>query len=335
MMQAMCSTILRALSIAALGALAATAQAATFDLPAENEHVVGQVQEITARHEDTLVAIARGHNIGYREIRIANPGVDPWLPGENTSVVIPTRFVLPEAPRRGIVINVPEMRLYYYPKPTQGEQPKVVTYPISVGRQDWKTPLGLTRLVRKEKDPVWYPPASIRAEHAADGRALDKVVPPGPDNPLGEYALRLALPGYLIHGTNKPSGVGMQVTHGCMRLLPEDIEALYQAVPVGTPVRIVDQPYKAGWQEGELYLEVHPPLEDTGDQPQDLTAVIETLVAATRDNTDIVVNWAKAARLASAPHGIPERVSEDAEHELSAMADSSGERQTTGPVAAN
>jgi L,D-transpeptidase ErfK/SrfK len=137
-----------------------------------------------------------------------------------------------------------------------------MTFPISVGRMDWKTPLGLTRVVGKQKNPSWVPPASIRAEHAFDGEELPRIVPAGPDNPLGAYALRLGVAGYLIHGTDKEFGVGMRVTHGCMRLLPEHIEALFRLVPVGTPVRLMNQPIKLGWGPDGLYLEAHPPLEE-------------------------------------------------------------------------
>jgi L,D-transpeptidase ErfK/SrfK len=286
------------------------ASAASFDLPGDGGSVVGTIQVVAAQREDTLVAIARRYNLGYNELRLANPEVDPWLPGEGTPVVLPTQFVLPDAPRKGIVINVPEMRLYYYLNPARGETPQVVTYPISVGRRDWNTPLGRARVTSKDKDPTWYPPKSIRAEHAANDNPLEAVVPPGPDNPLGGHALRLSIAGYLIHGTNKPAGIGMQVTHGCIRLFPEDIENLYQEVPVGTPVRIVNQPYKTGWRAGELYLEVHPPLGDKDtDQPVDLTPVVRRLIAVAQQRPEIRLDWAKASNLAAAPTGIPGSVS--------------------------
>ncbi len=290
-------------------ALCSSLNAATFDLPPANENVVGGLQHVTTKYEDTLVDLARRYNIGYKELRIANPEVDPWLPGENTPLVIPTQFILPDAPRKGIVINVSEMRLYYFPKPSRGKRAKVITYPISVGRQDWKTPLGLTRLTQKVKDPTWYPPASIREEHAADGEELARVIPPGPENPLGRYALQLGLDGYLIHGTNKPNGVGMQVTHGCMRLFPEDIENLFRKVSVGTPVRIVDQPYKAGWKSGRLYLEIHPPLTSRNDQVRDLTPIVKSVVAATRSKAKHSVDWQTVQLLASEPQGIPKAIS--------------------------
>src|SRR5690606_15287792 len=228
----------------------------------EGADVVGEPLVIRSRYEDTFVALARQYNVGFEALRRANPDVDPWLPGEGTEIVIPSQFVLPRAPREGIVVNVAELRLYYFP---DKDGRRVITHPISIGRQDWSTPLGTTTITAKQANPSWYPPQSIREEHAAMGDPLPAVVPPGPDNPLGKHALRLGLPGYLIHGTNKPSGVGMRVTHGCIRMFPEDIEALYESVPVGTKVRIVNQPYKLGWSAEGLYLEAHPPLEEHAD----------------------------------------------------------------------
>jgi L,D-transpeptidase ErfK/SrfK len=189
------------------------------------DSIAGNSQTTTARYEDTLIDIARLHSLGFNEIRHANPKVDAWLPGEGTEVVLPKRFILPDAPREGIVSNVAEMRLFYYPNPVVGERATVMTYPVSIGRDDWQTPLGETQITAKVKNPVWYRPDSMRKEHAAKDSILPKVVPPDPDNPLGKYALRLALASYLIHGTNKPFGIGMQVTHGCMRLYPEDMKA--------------------------------------------------------------------------------------------------------------
>lgn len=238
------------------------ARAAVYPLPPDDVDLIGEVQVVQAQPEDTLLDIARRYSLGYEEIVMANPGVDRWLPGAGTEVVLPTRYILPNAPRDGIVLNVSEMRVYYYPKPKAGEQPVVVTYPVSIGRMDWHTPLGTTRVVAKQKDPPWYPPESIKKEHAEAGDPLPDVVPAGPDNPLGQYALRLGLPGYLIHGTNRPYGIGMRVTHGCVRMYPEDIEELFPQVPVGTPVHIVNQHLKAGWLAGTLFAEFHDPLEE-------------------------------------------------------------------------
>ena len=201
--------------------------------------VVGTTQVITAKYEDTFVKLARQYNLGFEEMKQANPDVDPWLPGEGTQIVLPTQFVLPSAPRQGVVINLPEMRLYYYPENDPG---RVITHPVSIGRMEWQTPLGRAQIVAKAEKPAWYPPESIRAEHAADGRPLPRVVPPGPDNPLGDYAMRLSIPGYLIHGTNKPSGLGMRVTHGCIRMFRRISRDCSESCPSAHPCTLSTNP---------------------------------------------------------------------------------------------
>ena len=241
---------------------ASAAQAVVYPLPPLDNDVIGQVKVIYATRDDTLLDIARRHSLGYDEMVHANPGLDRWAPGEGTPVVLPTRYILPDTPREGLVLNIAELRLYYYPKAGVDGERVVYTYPVSIGRMDWKTPLGITRVTGKETDPAWRPPASIKAEHAAQGDILPDVVPGGPDNPLGRHALRLALPSYLIHGTNRPNGIGMRVTHGCVRMYPEDIEELFGMVPVGTPVRLIDQPVKVGRINGHWLVEAHEPLEE-------------------------------------------------------------------------
>lgn len=291
------------------GLMVSSVAAQTFTLPAKGEDVIGQVMVISARYEDTLSDIARAHHVGYEEVVRANPRVDPWLPGEGTPVILPMQHILPDAPRQGLVLNLPEMRLYYYPPPRPGEAAVVVTYPVSIGRMDWATPLGLTRVIAKIANPEWHPPASIRAEREAEGRELPDVVAAGPDNPLGEYALQLAIPNYLIHGTNRPYTIGMRVTHGCIRLYPEDIRRLFNQVPVGTPVRIINQPYKAGWLRGALYLETHPPLAEHMAQDNNLTPAIRTVIAATRARS-ARVDWDRVTRNAIEARGIPLAISE-------------------------
>ncbi|MFC4312114.1 L,D-transpeptidase family protein [Steroidobacter flavus] len=307
---------IRSLIRAALLLAATTnAFAATYTLPVGRDTVIGEVQKVVAAHEDTLLDIGRRYGVGYEEIVAANPGVNAWVPGAGTEVLIPSRYILPDGPREGVVVSLSEHRLFYFPPHKPGEAAVVRTYPISVGRMDWHTPLGLTRIVNKREKPIWYPPESVRAEHAADGRPLPKAVPPGPDNPLGEYAMRLGIPGgaYLIHGTNRPSGVGMQVTHGCVRMFPEDIKELYGLVPVNTPVRLIDQPYKMGWRGDELFMEVHTPLEGTDSaDSHSLTNITKLLVAATQERPEIVssgvIDWAKAERTFASASGIPEPV---------------------------
>jgi len=285
--------------------LSAGAPAAEYVL-SDGSELIGEVKTIRARHEDTFVKLARSFDLGFEELRDANPGVDPWLPGEGTEIVLPTRYVLPRAERRGIVINIPELRLYYFPA---GDGQKVITHPISIGRMDWATPLGRTTVVSKARDPSWYPPESIRAEHAERNDPLPAVVPPGPDNPLGRHALRLGLPGYLIHGTNKPSGVGMRVTHGCIRMFPEDIEALFEDVDPGVQVHIVNQPVKLGWGPGGLYLEAHAPLDEEQQAGEwTATALTRAFVAATEERS-ADVEWMSAEQIMVAGRGIPEFVS--------------------------
>jgi L,D-transpeptidase ErfK/SrfK len=259
------------ISLLLLGFAAVTddVMADIYELPEDGSDVVGEIRTVIAAHEDTLVDIARRHGVGYQDIVRANPDVDVWVPGEGTEVVLPTRYVLPAGPRKGVVLNLAEYRLYYFPQPSEGERAVVMTYPVSIGRRDWETPIGTTRIVAKAIDPSWYPPESIREEHAAEGRPLPRVVPPGPDNPLGRHAIRLALPGYLIHGTNRPAGVGMRVTHGCLRMFPEDIEYLFPRVGINTSVRIVNEPVKIGWSGDALVMEVHPVLESAPATPID------------------------------------------------------------------
>jgi len=306
----------------------ATAEAAEFWIP-EGDEVFGEVQVVEARFEDTFVGLARTYNVGFEELKQANPGVDAWLPGAGTKITIPTRYVLPRAAQQGIIVNVAELRLYYFPAdskpPPEGVAPgskRVITHPISIGRLDWGTPIGVTKVTSKVVNPSWYPPQSIRDEHAARNEPLPRIVPPGPDNPLGKHALRLALGSYLIHGTNLPSGVGMRVTHGCIRMFPEDIEAMYKTVPVGTSVNIVNQPVKLGWTaDGTLYLEAHPALHesnvdgegvaDEADEPvqeSPLTSLMRAYIAAT-DQRRVELDWNAAERVAQGGSGIPEAVS--------------------------
>ncbi len=233
-----------------------------FNLPSDpNEALIGISPETPyftkATQEDTLLDVARRFNIGQNEILLVNPEVDRWLPGDKTQILIPSSRILPDVPRKGLTLNLPEYRLYFFDTKNQ----QVITHPVSIGRQDWNTPLGQTRIIQKKANPTWTPPASIKKEHAENGEILPDVVPAGPDNPLGLFALRLGLPGYLIHGTNKPFGVGMRVSHGCVRMYPEDIEKLFPEVSVGTPVNIVNQPVKVGWLNKKIYIEVHPQLE--------------------------------------------------------------------------
>jgi L,D-transpeptidase ErfK/SrfK len=257
--------------------------AATYNLPEINgDRVVasstGDTVTITVDHDQTLLDIARHFNLGQTEIVTLNPNLDRWLIKKDTVVRLPNRRILPDSPHEGITLNIAEYRMYYYP----ANQPSTVrSYAHGVGRQDWQTPLGKTTVSKKVKDPSWHPPESIRREHAANGDPLPVVVPPGPNNPLGAYALYLNLPGdYRIHGTDvdKIFGIGMQITHGCVRMYPEDIEALYNSIPVGTSVYIVKQPVKVGWLNNTLYVEAHPDLEGEEKSADERYAVALALI---------------------------------------------------------
>jgi len=194
-----------------------------FVLESPDQSVIGVPQIVFTRREDTLSDLARAYGLGYDELIAANPGVDPWLPGDHTPILLPTQYVLPNVPRKGVILNIASKRLFYFPAVPEGQPQVVKTYPIGIGRVGWETPLGATTVTAKAKDPSWFVPASVRREHAEIGDPLPAVVPPGPDNPLGTRVLKLNMPGYLIHGTNQPYGVGMRVSHGCVRLYPESL----------------------------------------------------------------------------------------------------------------
>jgi L,D-transpeptidase ErfK/SrfK len=311
----------------AVVAPAPLAQATHHFVVQKDSDLVGRVQVTIARHEDTLPDLARRFNVGYEEIVRANPGVDPWLPGEGTRIVLPTRFVLPDAPREGLVINLAAMRLFYYlPRKDKNAPLEVETHPIGIGKVGWSTPEGRTRIVSKVKDPSWTPPASVRKEHAENGDPLPAKVPAGPDNPLGRHMMRLGWPSYLMHGTNKPYGVGMRVSHGCIRLYPEDIARVYDAVPVGTTVTVVNQPYLLGWKGDVLYVQAYGPLDDDERNwkhgPESLrkkgakskSPLWKRIVAA-----DASINWDLAREDAEKPSGIPLAVSRGHEGSLQAV----------------
>lgn len=217
---------------------------------------VGDLVDYKTKYEDTLVKLARDYDVGFVELRAANPDVDPWLPGANVRMVIPTRHLVPDAPRRGVVINLPEMRLYFYDD--KGSPP--ATYPIGIGREGLKTPVGRTTVRGKNEYPTWRPTARMRAEDPT----LPVSVPPGPDNPLGTHVLYLNWPEYGIHGTNKPYGIGRRSSSGCIRMYPEDILKLFPVVDEGEMVTVVDQSVKAAWIDDKLYIEAHPTMDQAG-----------------------------------------------------------------------
>jgi L,D-transpeptidase ErfK/SrfK len=280
-----------------------------FDVTPDSD-IVGYVQRTTIGKEDTLPDIARRFDVGYEEMVTANPGVDPWLPGVGREVIVPTQFILPTAPHEGVVVNVAEMRIYYYPPHKKGEPQKVYTHPIGIGKVGWKTPEGTTKIVSRQKDPVWVVPKSVREEHAEDGEKLPAQVPAGPDNPLGQYMFRLGWPSYLIHGTNKPYGVGMRSSHGCMRLYPEDIAVFFDLIPIGTKVTVVNQPYLFGWRDGVLYLQAYAVMEDDSrnwgkDSKRLLAKMLNPKLGAKISEHASEIDWDRVSTLAHAPRAVP------------------------------
>jgi L,D-transpeptidase ErfK/SrfK len=294
-----------------VSALFATVSEATvYELPLDGSAVVGTDGHMTTVYKDTLLDIARRNSLGYYEIIRANPGVDMWLPGEGTDIMLPGRRILPAGPHEGIVVNLPEHRLYYYPKPKKGEKPVVITYPVSIGKMDWTTPLGETHVIQKEKHPVWNPPEGVRKEHLANGDPLPPgPVKAGPDNPLGDYAMRLAAGNgtYLIHGTNNPMAVGMAITHGCVRMYPEDVAALFPLIPVGTKVRLVNEPVKVAFVNGELLMEVHPQVDDEGQNTaaEPDTNLLSSKLDQVLGTTTAAIHWDFAKQALAAANGIP------------------------------
>jgi L,D-transpeptidase ErfK/SrfK len=292
------------------------AEATEYTLPTPDTSVVGEDQTVETVYEDTLYDLASKYSLGSEEIIRVNPKVDPWLPGAGKTVIIPGRHILPPGPREGIVVNLPEHRLYYYPKRKRGEPIEVITYPVSIGKMDWRTPLGLTHVISKQKDPTWYPPESVRKEHAAADDPLPASVPPGPDNPLGAYAMRLAAGKgtYLIHGTNNPIAVGLAVTHGCIRMYPDDVAALYPLIPVGTQVRLINEPIKVAWVDGELLLEAHPPVDAQGQSFEpNLDQFSELLQLAVGDAT-VAIHWDYAREILQKADGVIATVGLQAEN---------------------
>lgn len=277
--------------------------ALTYSIPSQDDTVVGNLKIIPSKSGESLQTIARTYEIGFDAIVLANPKVKKYgFLKPNTPILIPSFFVLPNTPRDGIVINLPEKRLYYY----LDNGHSVLTEPVTIGKEGWKTPPLKAKISRKEEDPVWRVPISIQQEQIAAGINPPKTfVPPGPDNPLGKFALRVGQSSILLHGTNNPYSIGKRASHGCIRLYPEDIEALFNQVDTGTPVRIADQPYKTGFYEGRLYLEVHPALAESRGSVQERVKQIYDLIMQTVHQQKERVNWTSVKIAIKRENGIP------------------------------
>ena len=271
----------------------------TFVIP-QNSDIIGNIQTTKVNAGESLGEIGRKFDVGVYEMMEANPNLNPWEPEIGATVIIPTEFILPSGERQGIIINLAEMRVYYF----HPQKNLVTTHPIGIGKKGWNTPLGYVHITKKTENPYWLPPKSIREDHASHGDILPAMVPPGPNNPLGEYAMRLSIPGYLIHGTNRPGGIGVRSTSGCIRLFPEDIKSLYPQIAVGTPVRIIHAPYKFGRRGYSVFLEAHQPLSDHYHEAETTTAMLrQALEAAAME--DLVIDWNYAEKSIQHPRGYP------------------------------
>lgn len=302
----------KALVAIALLLLATTALAKAYVYDA-NTTLVGNIYSTTVSEGNTLIDIAREFGLGFEEIEQANPDLDPWVPGEGNLVILPRQFILPKAATyTGIFINLAEMRLYHY----EGGG-KVLTYPISIGRDEWRTPVSGAKVIEKIVNPVWYPPKSVRRESEEDGDPLPMSVPPGEDNPLGKYAIQLNLPGYFIHGTNRPEGIGMRVTHGCIRMRPEDIEALFPEVDRGSNVIIEFWPHKVTLHKGVIYFEAHR--GGYNAKSKDYLASSIAKVAALAKKNGIRVDWERMIRVAKFGRGIPTPLNMDSSTKIVAI----------------
>ncbi|AJE02234.1 L,D-transpeptidase family protein [Geobacter pickeringii] len=266
------------------------------------DDVIGRLVVIRLEKGDTLPDIARHFGLGINAVSAANPGVDVWVPESGARVMLPLSFILPDAPRKGIVVNLATMRLFQFKE--NGTPPVVATYPVGVGTRERPTPTGQMRVARKAAQPTWHVPASISEDHRKKGDPLPADVPPGPQNPLGEYALYLSKAGYLIHGTNKPASIGLKATNGCMRLYPENVKLLYNDTPVNTAVAIVNQPYLIGQHDGVLYMEAHTPLEEPGAGATELEKVYAKLRTIEK-KSGRTLDWKKIKDVQTEARGIP------------------------------
>lgn len=277
--------------------------AQTFAITPETE-TIGQVVTVITENYDSLAEIGRRYGVGAKEMIQANPDIDPWAPTPGLVVTVPAQFLLPKGAREGIVINLAEMRLYFY----EPDGKNVSTYPVGIGQEGWDTPLMETTIVKKREKPTWYVPDSIWEQHAKRGDPIPHVIPPGPDNPLGDYALNLGFANGRIHGTiPDKAGVGLRSSHGCIRLLPKDIEVLFKKVQVGTKVRIIHAPIKLSKNGELLLLEAHKPLTETTFRGSDsVEALIADIAVTAPLGRHYRIDWEMVEKTLKNPNGIPQ-----------------------------
>lgn len=298
-------------SLLAVAALAgsAPAQGATYDLPSDGSTVIGRTQLVVASAENTLLDLARHFDLGYEEMLLANPGVSVWLPAASVPLVVPGQLILPQAPWVGIVVNIPQHRLYYFPAAVRGQPRQVLTYPLGVAREGWSTPRGLTQVIAKYRDPAWLVPLRTRNERALDNEAeMPEYFPPGPDNPMGMHAIATGFKGIFIHGTNRPWGVGMRSSHGCLHLYPEDASELFALVQAGTPVRIVDQPFLVGNDHGRWVMASYPLVPEYHSAQSPFTRAFETVgvvISAQGAPLHSEIAWDRVQRAVDEAQAVP------------------------------
>lgn len=288
--------------------------AATFDVPADGSTLVGQLRVVRPTHENTLLDVARHFDVGYHEITWANPAVNVWMPS-GEAVVVPAQFILPSTPWKGIVLNISQRRLFYFPTPAPGQQAQVITFPVSIAREGWSTPLGQSKIVAKHKDPAWFVPKSIRAEHVAQGEAeFPEYFPPGPNNPMGMLAIQTGFPGIYIHGTNRPWGVGMRTSHGCLHLYPEDAATLFPLMKEGIPLRVIDEPFVVGHRNGQVMMASYEPVAEYGASSNLFTRAVLALLPyleadAAGQSIGYDIAWEKVQEVVSKKTVVPMSVS--------------------------
>ncbi len=279
----------------------------SYPIPSQGNTIIGENLQIAAEPGDTLTKLGHRYNVSFHEMAEANPDLSLGRLKAGTSVTIPLQFLLPNVPWEGIVINLPELRLYYFDKAND----TVYTYPIGIGRRGWRTPVTTAKVISKQEDPTWHVPESIYW-HVLEtkGIELPERVPPGPDNPLGQHAIRLSAAGYLIHGTNAPGSVGKRVSSGCIRMYPSDIEDLFFKVDKGTPVRIINHIHKAGWSDNQLFLESHRPLSDDMATDGHIPPTLEEAIIALGPQAQRRVDWSLANDIAEEKRGVPRYIGE-------------------------
>ncbi len=273
-----------------------------YTAPPANESLIGAVQYTSTGSADSVVTVSQRYDLGYNEIEMANPHLDMgrmFMSG--APLQLPLQHLLPNQPREGIVINLPEMRMYYYPAGSN----QVFTYPIGIGKIGKTIPIEKTIITRKAMHPTWTPPDDIREFNLEQGIVLPKVMQPGPDNPLGPYAIYLGIPTYLIHSTIFPESIGRRASFGCIRMYESDIKGFFPAVSRGIPVAIINSPVKVGWQDDHLYMEAYPALEEHNTAPDASLSGAVRLIAAVTGKQPILVDWQGVSYIAQQRDGIP------------------------------